>query len=399
MDMNQNNLSCSNIKRLIVISIILFVSIIGIILYYQEKQLNNYISNKSYLNEINNRTKRIEGLLQVIINETIKKIIDNYKLPSYHPINKQFKDCFPLSDYNDIIEKLFNINYEEKTYTFNKINNILPKLLELNNYINYNDDNINDNDNDDNDDINDNNKYYDEYYDEDFNELNMNTSEYYEYLWNKYVEFSKTINSSKYNIYNLNKYNFMYNLKYYFNMKNKNKYIHKISYKIINNIYGTNNTNNIKHKKRCILNKKLTYIKNYDITYEHSLIPINDKDYKNHFNNNYNLNQLNNYYGYMCNSHSNLCGNLNNYYNENDDNDNYLYYYPYFKSYNVNVFNYIFNRMYKSFVNFDIEKMINNVSNINKMSENILIGLPIDDKNFNLIYDMFPNIIKPIKII
>jgi hypothetical protein len=54
MDMNQNNLSCSNIKRLIVISIILFVSIIGIILYYQEKQLNNYISNKSYLNEIKN---------------------------------------------------------------------------------------------------------------------------------------------------------------------------------------------------------------------------------------------------------------------------------------------------------------------------------------------------------
>jgi hypothetical protein len=43
--------------------------------------------------------------------------------------------------------------------------------------------------------------------------------------------------------------------------------------------------------------------------------------------------------------------------------------------------------------------MINNVSNINKMSENILIGLPIDDKKFNLNYDMFPNIIKPIKII
>ena len=50
-----------------------------------------------------------------------------------------------------------------------------------------------------------------------------------------------------------------------------------------------------------------------------------------------------------------------------------LYYYPYFNAYNVNVFNYIFNRVYKSFINFDIEEMIRNVPNINKMTEYILI--------------------------
>ena len=58
---------------------------------------------------------------------------------------------------------------------------------------------------------------------------------------------------------------------------------------------------------------------------------------------------------YICNLHKNLCGN----------NDNYLYYYLYFNAYNVNVFNYIFNRVYKSFVNFDIEEMIRNIPNIN----------------------------------
>ena len=72
---------------------------------------------------------------------------------------------------------------------------------------------------------------------------------------------------------------------------------------------------------------------------------------------------MTNYYNNICNSHKNLCGN----------NDDKLYYYPYFNAYNVNVFNYIFNRIYKSFVNFDIEEMIQNVPNINNMTEYILV--------------------------
>ena len=164
------------------------------------------------------------------------------------------------------------------------------------------------------------------YYDENYNELHMNKSEYYEYLYNKYIEFDNTYN----------KYNFIENLKYHFDMKNK------------------------------YLNAKFN---NNDFNFEHSLIATNEKDYKNH-KLLYNLsktyyidNLLSNYYYNMCKSYKNLCGN----------NDNHLYYYPYFNAYNVNVFNYIFNRVYKSFVNFDIEEMINKVPNINKMTENIKI--------------------------
>ena len=168
------------------------------------------------------------------------------------------------------------------------------------------------------------------YYDENYNELHMNKSEYYEYLYNKYSEFDNTYN----------KYNFIENLKYHFDMKNKNKYINE------------NRNEN-------------------DFNFEHSLIATNEKDYKNHkllynLNKNYyvNINNLmSNYYNNMCNSHKNLCGN----------NDNNLYYYPYFNAYNVNVFNYIFNRVYKSFVNFDIDEMLKKVPNINEMTENILV--------------------------
>ena len=156
------------------------------------------------------------------------------------------------------------------------------------------------------------------YYDEDYNEMHMNTNEYYEYLYNKYLEFDNTYN----------KYNFIENLKYHFDMKNKNN----------------------------------------DFNFENSFIATNEKDYKNHkllynLNESYYIdNLMSNYYYNMCNSYKNLCGN----------NDNHLYYYPYFNAYNVNVFNYIFNRVYKSFVNFDIEEMINKVPNINKMTENYL---------------------------
>jgi hypothetical protein len=163
------------------------------------------------------------------------------------------------------------------------------------------------------------------YYDENYNELHMNTKEYYNYLYNKYLEFdyNKTYN----------KYNFIENLKYHFNMKNKNNF--------------------------------------NDFNFEYSLIATNQKDYNNHkllfnLNKSYyvNINNLMiNYYNNMCNSHKNLCGN----------NDGYLYYYPYFDAYNVNVFNYIFNRVYKSFVNFDIDEMIKNVPNINNMTVKILI--------------------------
>ena len=164
------------------------------------------------------------------------------------------------------------------------------------------------------------------YYDENYNELHMNTKDYYDYLYNKYLEFDNNNNT-------YNKYNFIENLKYHFNMKNK---------------YNFNN-----------------------FEFEHSLIATNEKDYNNHkllynltINFYVNINNLmTNYYNNICNSHKNLCGN----------NDDKLYYYPYFNAYNVNVFNYIFNRIYKSFVNFDIEEMIQNVPNINKMTEYILI--------------------------
>jgi len=170
------------------------------------------------------------------------------------------------------------------------------------------------------------------YYDENYNELHMNTKDYYDYLYNKYLEFD---NNDTYN-----KYNFIENLKYHFNMKN------------INHYYNDNEKDN-------------------DFNFEHSFIATNEKDYNNHkllynLNKNYyvNINNLmTNYYNNICNSHKNLCGN-------NDDN---LYYYPYFNAYNVNVFNYIFNRIYKSFVNFDIEEMIQNVPNINNMTEYILV--------------------------
>ena len=149
---------------------------------------------------------------------------------------------------------------------------------------------------------------------------------YYDENYNEYLEFDNNNNT-------YNKYNFIENLKYHFNMKNK---------------YNFNN-----------------------FEFEHSLIATNEKDYNNHkllynLNKNYyvNINNLmTNYYNNICNSHKNLCGN----------NDDKLYYYPYFNAYNVNVFNYIFNRIYKSFVNFDIEEMIQNVPNINKMTEYILI--------------------------
>ena len=98
----------------------------------------------------------------------------------------------------------------------------------------------------------------------------------------------------------------------------------------------------------------------------------------------YITNLLSNYYHNLCNSNKKLCGNLKNY------NIEYLYYYPYFNAYNVNVFNYIFNRIYKSFVNFDIEEMINNVPNITEMTNNILIGIPVANENIKLIYEMFP---------
>jgi hypothetical protein len=167
------------------------------------------------------------------------------------------------------------------------------------------------------------------YYDENYNELHMNTKDYYDYLYNKYLEFDNNNNNNTYNKYN--KYNFIENLKYHFNMKNK---------------YNFNN-----------------------FEFEHSLIATNEKDYNNHkllynLNKNYyvNINNLlTNYYNNLCNSHKNLCGN----------NDDKLYYYPYFNAYNVNVFNYIFNRIYKSFVNFDIEEMIQNVPNINNMTDYI----------------------------
>ena len=161
------------------------------------------------------------------------------------------------------------------------------------------------------------------YYDENYNELHMNAKDYYDYLYNKYLEFNNNYNNT------YNKYNFIENLKYHFNMKNKN------------------NFNEI----------------------ENSLIATNEKDYNNHkllynLNKSYNINNLlSNYYYNICNSYKNLCGN----------NDDKLYYYPYFNAYNVNVFNYIFNRVYKSFVNFDIEEMIQNVPNINKMTEKILL--------------------------
>ena len=168
------------------------------------------------------------------------------------------------------------------------------------------------------------------YYDENYNELHMNKIEYFEYLYNKYSKFNNTYN----------KYNFIENLKYHFDMKNKNKYINE------------NDNEN-------------------DFNFEHSLIATNEKDYKNHkllynLNKNYyvNINNLmSNYYNNMCNSHKNLCGN----------NDNNLYYYPYFNAYNVNVFNYIFNRVYKSFVNFDIDEMLKKVPNITEMTKNILV--------------------------
>jgi|688.fasta_scaffold13123_9 hypothetical protein len=164
------------------------------------------------------------------------------------------------------------------------------------------------------------------YYDENYNELHMNKTEYFDYLYNKYSEFDNTYN----------KYNFIENLKYHFDMKNKN-------------INENGNKN--------------------DFYFEHSLIATNEKDYKNHkllynLNKNYyvNINNLmTNYYNNMCNKHKNLCGNNN------------LYYYPYFNAYNVNVFNYIFNRIYKSFVNFDIDEMLKKVPNINEMTKNILI--------------------------
>jgi hypothetical protein len=169
------------------------------------------------------------------------------------------------------------------------------------------------------------------YYDENYNELHMNKTEYYDYLYNKYLEFNNTYN----------KYNFIENLKYHFNMKN------------INHYYNDNEKDN-------------------DFNFEHSFIATNEKDYKNHkllynLNKNYyvNINNLmTNYYNNMCNSHANLCGGGNN----------NLYYYPYFNAYNVNVFNYIFNRVYKSFVNFDVDEMINNVPNINEIAKNILIN-------------------------
>ena len=168
------------------------------------------------------------------------------------------------------------------------------------------------------------------YYDENYNELHMNTKDYYDYLYNKYLEFN---NNNTYNNNTYNKYNFIKNLKYHFNMKNKNNF--------------------------------------NDFEFEYSLIATNEKDYNNHkllynltINYYVNINNLmTNYYNNICNSHKNLSGN-------NDDN---LYYYPYFNAYNVNVFNYIFNRVYKSFINFDIEEMIKNVPNINKMTEKILV--------------------------
>jgi len=150
------------------------------------------------------------------------------------------------------------------------------------------------------------------YYDDDFKELNMTTSEYYDYLWNKYVIFNNnsSINNSDY------KYNFIYNLKYHFYMKNK---------------FIPNNFN-----------------------FEYSFIPVNKKDYDNHkiiykinkyqYENFNNL--MTNYYNNMCKSHYNLCGNGNE---------------------NKNVFKYIFNRMYKSIINFNFDEMINKIPNINKM--------------------------------
>lgn len=178
------------------------------------------------------------------------------------------------------------------------------------------------------------------YYDENYNELYMNKTAYFDYLYNKYSEFDNTYN----------KYNFIENLKYHFDMKNKNKYINENDFNFEHSLIATNEN---------------------DFNFEHSLIATNEKDYKNHkllynLNKNYyvNINNLmSNYYNNMCNSHKNLCGN----------NDNNLYYYPYFNAYNVNVFNYIFNRVYKSFVNFDIDEMLNKVPNINKMTENILV--------------------------
>lgn len=292
-------------------------------------------------------------------NETTRLLISRYKLPENNSIYRKFKDCFPLSDYNDIIEKLFNIDYKQQTINYKPFNSIiLNELLKINNYTYINQIDNNDYEN------------Y-KYYDENYKELNITAKDYFNYLFDKYLE------------YNNNKTNFINNLKYHFNMKNKNKYIHKIPYRIINNIND--------NKKRCILNAKIDINNFNDFNFEHSFIAINKKDYNNHkliykINKHQyeNINTLmGNYYSNLCNMYDKICGN----------NNKYLYYYPYFKSYNVNIFNYIFNRIYKSFINFDIKEMLNNVSNINEMSENILIGIPVEDKNFNLIYDMFPNII------
>ena len=105
----------------------------------------------------------INNYLKDDFNIIAKNIIDKYKLPKYHPISKQFKDCFPLSDYNDTIDKLFNINYLKREIKHTPFNsNILNELFKINNYT-Y----IYQNDND-----NDNNIYYDNNY----NELRMNSS-------------------------------------------------------------------------------------------------------------------------------------------------------------------------------------------------------------------------------
>ena len=133
--MDNNN--CSNIKKSIVISIILFISIIGIILYYQEKQLNTFISTTSHFrllktnltniyidlkNDLRDNKKSLNHLLKIVdkrsdneyFNNTMKEIIDIYKISPHHIKYREFNNCFPLSDYNDIIEKLFDINYNNK---------------------------------------------------------------------------------------------------------------------------------------------------------------------------------------------------------------------------------------------------------------------------------------------
>lgn len=141
------------------------------------------------------------------------------------------------------------------------------------------------------------------YYDDDYKELNMTTTEYYDYLWDKYLIFTNENNQNNSDY----KYNFIYNLKYHFYMKN-------------NIIYN-----------------------NYN--FEYSFIPINKKDYDNHkiiykinkyqYENFNNL--MTNYYNNMCKSHPKLCG-------------------------NDNLFKNIFNRMYKSIINFDFNEMINKIN-------------------------------------